>query len=35
VGAWGDDIPAVVKGKNVSLKNAGHVEVLSGKAAVE
>jgi hypothetical protein len=35
VGAWGDDIPTVVKGKNVSLKNAGHVEVLSGKAAVE
>jgi hypothetical protein len=35
VGVWGDDIPAVVKGKNVLLKNAGRMEVLSGKAAVE
>jgi hypothetical protein len=35
VGVWGDDIPAVVKGKNVLLKNAGHMQVLSGKAAVE
>lgn len=33
IGAWGDDIPAInSKGKKVLLKNAGHVEVLSGKA---
>jgi hypothetical protein len=36
IGAWGDDIPTTnTKGKTVQLKNAGRVEVLSGKAAVQ
>ncbi|HSC75097.1 MAG TPA: hypothetical protein VLB90_02535 [Pseudomonadales bacterium] len=36
IGAWGDDIPAInIKGKAVLLKNAGRVDVISGKAALE
>ncbi len=33
IGAWGDDVPATVNGKPKLLKNAGRVEVISGKAA--
>ena len=36
VGASGDDIPALsIQGKAVLLKNAGRVEVISGKEALE